>query len=228
MPGRMGGGGGTVVMELVNGQMGATGSSLPVSFVGEPWADKPPVAPSASPAKATGATGSLLPVSWVGESRADKPLVAPSASAAKRRGQAPTLHRAARRARRRGIAAVEFALVCVPLFVLMVGLIDYGIVFLKVQQITQAARAGARAACVADATNDRATAVIDAWMAQAEIASYTIAFTPSDVSTAAVGSAVKVEITVPTGGDPANLALIRSGLVPVPENLVAAASMAKE
>jgi Flp pilus assembly protein TadG len=132
----------------------------------------------------------------------------------------------ARRRRRRGIAAVEFALVCVPLFALMVGLIDYGWVFLKVQQITQAARAGARAAILADATSTSAGAVVDAWMAEAgiDVADYDYAFTPEDVSAVTPGNPIKCEVTVRTG----NLALIRASIVPVPAELHAAASMAKE
>jgi len=132
-----------------------------------------------------------------------------------------TQERRATKPRRRGAAAVEFALVVTLLFMLLIGLIDYGWIFVKVQQITQAARAGARAAVVADATWDSAKAVVDAWMAEAGIANYTV--TPFDPRVNA-GLPIKVEITVPTD----QLALIRTSLFPVPAQLHAAASMAKE
>jgi Flp pilus assembly protein TadG len=124
--------------------------------------------------------------------------------------------------RRRGIAAVEFALVASLLFMLLIGLIDYGFIFLKAQQITQAARAGARAAALPDATADTVNAAIDAAMADAGITTYTPVVTPG--LTVSPGTAVKVTLTVPT----AQLALIDTAFIPVPANLTAAASMAKE
>ena len=125
---------------------------------------------------------------------------------------------------RRGAAAVEFALVVSLLFMLLIGLIDYGWIFLKVQQITQAARAGVRAAVVADSTTATVESTINAWMAQAGIATFTYILTPANVSEVSAGSPIKVEITVPTN----QLALIRTSLIPVPDKLHAAASMAKE
>jgi Flp pilus assembly protein TadG len=50
-----------------------------------------------------------------------------------------------RRGRDRGAAAVEFALVSIPLLVLVAGLIQFGFVFYSQITITQAAREGARA-----------------------------------------------------------------------------------
>lgn len=124
--------------------------------------------------------------------------------------------------KRRGIAAVEMALVASLLFLLLIGLIDYGFIFLKAQQITQAARAGARAAVLPDATTASVNAAIDAAMADAGIATYTPSITPGIA--VSPGTAVKVSLTVPT----AQLALIDTAFIPVPANLTAAASMAKE
>src|SRR5262245_26472001 len=72
--------------------------------------------------------------------------------------------------RRRGIAAVEFALVASLLFVLVIGIIDYGFIFLKAQQITQAARSGVRAAVLPDATAAKVTTAISTIMNDAGIA----------------------------------------------------------
>ena len=118
---------------------------------------------------------------------------------------------------------MEFALVVSLLFMFLIGLIDYGWIFLKVQQITQAARAGARAAVVADSTAGTVETTINAWMAEADIETFTYVLTPGDVNIDP-GLPIKVEITVPTN----QLALIRTSLIPVPPNLTAAASMAKE
>ncbi len=59
------------------------------------------------------------------------------------------LTRPLRRAdRSRGAAAVEFALVVVPLFVLLIGIINWGLMLSDRQAVSQAAAEGARAAAV--------------------------------------------------------------------------------
>lgn len=126
--------------------------------------------------------------------------------------------------RRRGAAAVEFALVAVPLFLLLIGLVDYGWLYLKTEQLTQAARAGARAAIVADATNGKVSSTVSAWMTQSGMATYTVTTTPDDVSTVPAGTAIKVDIKVLTS----NLALVNAAIVPVPGEIHGIASMAKE
>ena len=124
------------------------------------------------------------------------------------------------------MAALEFALVATPLLMLTIGLIDYGFIFLNAQQITQAARHGARAAALADSTNAKVNVAIDALLTDAGIAPSSVVrvITPGDVSTVTPGTAIKVELTVPTD----QLVLINTSLIPVPLNLRAAASMAKE
>jgi Flp pilus assembly protein TadG len=64
-----------------------------------------------------------------------------------------------RNARRRGAVAVEAALVFPVLLLVTFGAIRYGWFFIKLQQITNAARCGARAAVVVDA---RHSDVVDA------------------------------------------------------------------
>ena len=128
--------------------------------------------------------------------------------------------------KRKGLAAVEFALVALPLLLLTIGLVDYGFIFLKAQQLTQAARAGARVAAVVDSTNAKVNALIDALLTDAGIAPNKVSrvITPSDVSVVKPGIAIKVVLTVHTD----QLALINTNLVPMPAELTAAASMAKE
>lgn len=125
--------------------------------------------------------------------------------------------------RRRGIVAVEFALVGSLLFMLLIGIIDYGWVFLKAQQITLAARHGARAAALHDSNIDTVNAAIDVVLTDAGIALGSVdrVIGPTAVDP---GTAIKVELTVSTSG----LTLINTSLVPMPPTLKAAASMAKE
>lgn len=70
-------------------------------------------------------------------------------------GLAPTL-----RTRRSedGAAAVEFALVLIPLCLILFGIISYGYMLSVRQALTQAAAEGARAAAVAQGGDDAATA----------------------------------------------------------------------
>lgn len=126
--------------------------------------------------------------------------------------------------RRRGVAAVEFALVVTLLFMMLIGLINYGWIFLKVQQVTQAARAGARTAVVPESTPASVEKTINDWMDWANIDSFTYTLTSTVVSEEPEVVAIKVEITVPTE----QFTLIRTSLIPVPANLKAEASMAKE
>jgi Flp pilus assembly protein TadG len=51
-------------------------------------------------------------------------------------------------AREDGVAAVEFALVAVPLFLVVFGIMVFGVVFSQYQAYTSAAREGARVAAV--------------------------------------------------------------------------------
>lgn len=55
---------------------------------------------------------------------------------------------ALRRGDDRGAAAVEFALVAIPLLTLLIGIITFGFVFMAQITVTQAAREGARLAAI--------------------------------------------------------------------------------
>lgn len=130
--------------------------------------------------------------------------------------------------RRRAAAAVEFALIALPLFLLIIGLLDYGWMFLKVQHVTQAARNGARAAIVPDATPDHVRAVVAARMTEANIDpdAYNVQITPANIVNIPPGTPITVRITVNT--ETAEMNLTGSGLIPKPDQIHTAASMAKE
>ncbi len=126
----------------------------------------------------------------------------------------------------RGTAIVEAALVFPLLLLLTMGAIEYGWLFLKAQQITNAARQGARLAIRPDSTNGDVLAAIDSLLAGAGMGSsgYAVSFTPADISLLAVGEILEVSITVPS----ASLVLIDAAFLPVPANLGAAITMTKE
>jgi Flp pilus assembly protein TadG len=61
-----------------------------------------------------------------------------------------------------GVAAVEFALVAIPLFMVVFGIMVFGVVFSKYQAYTAAAREGARVAAVRGSAGEIASAAENA------------------------------------------------------------------
>ena len=134
--------------------------------------------------------------------------------------------RTRRKNHRRGAIAVEFALVFPLLILLTFGAIKYGWLFLKAQQITNAARYGARIAILPDTTADGVKTVIISMLAAANISvgAGDITITPSDISSLSVGDAIEVRIVVPA----ANVDIMDVSLFPSVANLGASVTMAKE
>ncbi len=143
--------------------------------------------------------------------------------------------RIAKYKRRRGTAAVEAALM-MPLIMLMTfALIKYGWLYVKVQQVNNAARHGARVAARADSDNgiidpeiaalmgsiwpDGAGSPPDGW--------YVVTTDPVIIDgDLPSGTIVTITITVPYAGTP--LDILSMPLVPVPGSIGGTASMAKE
>lgn len=126
--------------------------------------------------------------------------------------------------RYRGTAVVEAALVLPLLLLLTMGAIEYGWLFLKAQQITNATRQGARLAIRPDSTNGEVLAAIETLMVGSGMDSYAVKFDPPDIASLTVGENIEVRVTVAS----ANVVLIDAGFLPVPESLEAAVTMAKE
>jgi Flp pilus assembly protein TadG len=131
-----------------------------------------------------------------------------------------------RHIRCRGAAAVEIALVFPLIVLLTLAVIEYSWLFLKAQQITTAAREGARAAIRQDSTNGDVLAIVDDRMQSAGMAGsgYDVDFSPGDVSSVEVGTAVNVRVSVPCS----EILVINLSLLPTPTNLRASVTMAKE
>ncbi len=141
-----------------------------------------------------------------------------------------------RRSSRTGTTVVEAAFV-LPLFLLLVlGAIEYGWLFFNVQQITNAARQGARVASLPDVSAAQAQAVITEILQRAGLDRYgpTVEVGPDPDGIVVPGyparTAVRVRITVPT----ADLRIINmnafspTGAGLEPETIGATVTMAKE
>lgn len=127
--------------------------------------------------------------------------------------------------RGRGVTTVEAAVVLPLMIMLTFAMIEYGWIFLCAQQTTNAARHGARVAVTADANTVGVLYEISGMMGKAGLGNsgYTCSILPSNVEQVPPGDAVTVELTVPCE------AITITGIpLPLPENLHASVSMAKE
>ncbi|HOB74707.1 MAG TPA: TadE/TadG family type IV pilus assembly protein [Phycisphaerae bacterium] len=127
----------------------------------------------------------------------------------------------------RGLALVEAAIVLPLLLLLVFGVLEYGWMFYKASEVTNAARDGARTAALHGGTDARARAKIIAAMSAAgmTIGDGNITISPSADPPTTPGTTVTVTVSVAYKG---NVELMRFPLLPVPEKLSASVSMAKE
>jgi Flp pilus assembly protein TadG len=109
------------------------------------------------------------------------------------------------------------ALLLPLLLLILMGILEYGWMFWKNQEINNAARHGARTAVIEGATTGDVTTAIDTLMDRAGLASsgYTIEIEPADVFIAEPGSLITVTVTVPY----ANITLTGVPMLPVPDDL---------
>lgn len=100
-------------------------------------------------------------------------------------------------AARRGVAAVEFAIVAPLFLVLMLGVIEYGRMLVVQQVVMEAAREGVRAAvCAGAQTSDALTAANDR-LAASSISGATVSVSPNPPGAATNGDPVSVTVEVP-------------------------------
>jgi Flp pilus assembly protein TadG len=134
------------------------------------------------------------------------------------------------KSRFKGAALVELAIVLPLLLMLTIGVIHYSWLFLKAQQITNAARSGARVAIRPDATTNDVQLAVNNALTYAGIggAAPVPQITPS--IDPGMGNEVTVRLTVST--DPAinpGVSLLRNSFLwPTPGHLSASVTMAKE
>lgn len=90
----------------------------------------------------------------------------------------------------RGASAVEFALVVIPLLMVVAGIVNFGFVFAQQLALDNSVRAGARAGVV-DTGNDPATVTTDQWdstvLAKSQTGALAVTY-PSGVGSSCAGS----------------------------------------
>lgn len=131
-----------------------------------------------------------------------------------------------RKVRRRGMAAVEAALILPVILLVTFGAIKYGWLFLRAQQITNAARYGARMAILPDAELLQVEGTIINLLGQAniDVNESDIAITPADFTDLGGGVPVKVQITIPSR----KVDIMKISLLPAWGDIRASVTMAKE
>lgn len=93
-----------------------------------------------------------------------------------------------------GAAVVEFAIVAPLLFLLVLGMLEFGRGFMVKHALTNSARSVCRAAIVDGATQTELLALASASLAGTGIDTYNVVFNPDPVSSAAGNSPVTVTI----------------------------------
>jgi Flp pilus assembly protein TadG len=106
------------------------------------------------------------------------------------------MHTPRTRSRRRGTAAVEFAIIGPIVVMLVLAMIEFSRLMMVEEVLTNAAREGCRQAVLTGATTSDATTTVSNYLAGAGISGYTTTVSP-DPSTAEAGTAITVTITVP-------------------------------
>jgi Flp pilus assembly protein TadG len=129
----------------------------------------------------------------------------------------------ASKSRFKGTAVVETAIVFPLLLLLMLGVIQYSWLFLKAQQITNAARSGVRAAIRYGATEPDVTLAVTNALAATGM---TVALPP--VITPSIDPGVGNDVTVQLTSTSSVRLLGDVSFLPTPEILHASVTMAKE
>jgi len=124
-----------------------------------------------------------------------------------------------RNRRQRGTATVEMAIVLTLLMMVTVGTIEYGWMFVNLQRITNAARQGARVQAVSGAPDGAGLNTINTLLD-------TMPDTPSVVSS--INAAGESIVTATVVVDTSAIGLVNCSLIPMPAQLQAVVTMAKE
>ena len=130
----------------------------------------------------------------------------------------PAQNRADGRTDDSGAAAVEFALIMVPLLMIVFGILSYGFLLSSRQSVSQAAAEAARAAAIAPPTADRQAiakrAIKDVLGAECGSAYLTCTFPAQPCGAECIG----VKVTYAYSADPTN-PIFPGSDVAIPDNL---------
>ncbi len=127
---------------------------------------------------------------------------------------------------RPALMVVEAALLFPILLLLTFGVMEYGWLFIKQQQITNTARQAARQAATAFATQGQVDTTVGSLMSGYGLSGsgYSYTHNPGNAATAAKGSLVSVTISIPY----ANIDITGFRMLPMPDRISASVSMEKE
>lgn len=101
------------------------------------------------------------------------------------------------RKNRRGVAAVEFAVVAPLFFLLILGMIEFGRMIMVQQVITNGSREGARLAVLDGATTSEVTSAVENYLRNSAVNGATVTVAPDPPSSAGYGEPVTVTVSVP-------------------------------
>jgi Flp pilus assembly protein TadG len=101
------------------------------------------------------------------------------------------------RTSRRGAAAAEFAIVAPLLFLLILGIVEFGRLMMVQQTLINAVREGARKATLPGTTTSQVQSTVDTYLKNGGVNGADPASVSPDPSTAAAGDAMTVKVTVP-------------------------------
>ncbi len=126
---------------------------------------------------------------------------------------------------RRGMALVEMCIVLPLTILLLSGILEYSWMFMKSQQLINAARQGARVGARVDATaTDIATAINESMTrAGLDTSGYTWSVLPTDLTTLAPGAMLTVQVSLQYSNIDLGITL-----VPTPTNLTFQVTMVRE
>ena len=128
----------------------------------------------------------------------------------------------------KGLATIEVAIAFPLLLIITLGAIRYGWLFLKAQQITNAARMGARIAVLPDSTVDTVNTAVTNLMIAANINPADCTVTISDSLDQEVGFPLTVRVTIPCSSVDIMDVPILTDLEPEDWDIGAEVTMAKE
>ncbi len=125
---------------------------------------------------------------------------------------------------RRGVAAVEFAMIAPVMMVFTFGMVEVGRYMMVKSQAIQATREGARLAVLPNASSSAVTSKVQESLQLLAINNATIELIPSTLSTAAPGSYVTVRVRI----DPTTVSWVPGFLDPYIPDFVAETVMRRE
>lgn len=97
--------------------------------------------------------------------------------------------------KRRGVAAVEFAIVAPVFFLLIIGIVEIGRAMMVQQVLINASRVGARRAITLSSTEQAVIDVVEEYAAGVGVDGVTVGVSPNP-ATAAAGASITVDVEI--------------------------------